>query len=58
MIPKKIHYIWLGKNSYPNLMDICINSWREKLPDYEIVEWNEENLNFYEEIEKNRYLKK
>ena len=24
MIPKKIHYIWLGKNSYPNLMDICI----------------------------------
>ena len=57
MIPKKIHYIWLGKNSYPNLMDICINSWREKLPEYEIIEWNEENLNFYEEIEKNRFLK-
>ncbi|MBM6821577.1 glycosyltransferase [Fusobacterium mortiferum] len=57
MIPKKIHYIWLGKNPYPNLMDICINSWREKLPDYEIIEWNEENLNFYEEIKKNRFLK-
>lgn len=57
MIPKKIHYIWLGKNSHPNLMDICINSWREKLPDYEIIEWNEENLNFYDEIEKNRFLK-
>lgn len=57
MIPKKLHYIWLGKNSKPNLMDICINSWREKLPDYEIIEWNEDNLNFYEEIEKNRFLK-
>lgn len=54
---KKIHYIWLGKGSKPNLMDICINSWKEKLPDYEIIEWNEENLNFYEEIEKNRFLK-
>lgn len=57
MIPKKLHYIWLGKNSKPNLMDICINSWREKLPDYEIIEWNEDNLNFYEEIEKNNFLK-
>ncbi|MDX8337058.1 glycosyltransferase [Candidatus Cetobacterium colombiensis] len=54
---KKIHYVWLGKNPKPNIMDICINSWREKLPDYEIIEWNEENLNFYEEIEKNRFLK-
>ena len=57
MIPKKLHYIWLGKNSKPNLMDICINSWREKLPDYEIIEWNEDNLNFYEEIERNSFLK-
>lgn len=57
MIPKKLHYIWLGKNSKPNLMDICINSWREKLPNYEIIEWNEDNLNFYEEIEKNNFLK-
>ncbi|MEG3014591.1 MAG: glycosyltransferase [Cetobacterium sp.] len=54
---KKIHYIWLGKNSKPNLMDICINSWREKLPDYEIIEWNEENLDFYNEIERNIFLK-
>lgn len=57
MIPKKLHYVWLGNNSKPNLMDICINSWREKLPDYEIIEWNENNLNFYEEIEKNPFLK-
>ena len=51
---KKIHYIWLGKGSKPNIMDICINSWREKLPNYEIIEWNEENLEFYNEIKKTR----
>ncbi|WP_297599203.1 glycosyltransferase [uncultured Cetobacterium sp.] len=54
---KKIHYIWLGKGPKPNIMDICINSWREKLPNYEIIEWNEENLDFYNEIEKNNFLK-
>ena len=57
MIPKKLHYIWLGNNSKPNLMDICINSWREKLPDYEIIEWNESNLDFENEINNNAFLK-
>lgn len=57
MIPKKLHYIWLGNNSKPNLMDICINSWREKLPDYEIIEWNEGNLDFENEINNNTFLK-
>lgn len=57
MIPKKIHYIWLGRGSYPNLMDICINSWREKLSGYEIIEWSEENLNFFSTIEENSFLK-
>lgn len=57
MIPKKLHYIWIGNNSKPNLMDICINSWREKLPDYEIIEWNESNLDFENEINSNTFLK-
>lgn len=56
MIPKKLHYIWLGENPHPNLMDICINSWREKLSEYEIIEWNESNLDFYNMIKKNRFL--
>ena len=43
MIPKTIHYVWLGggKNNFTN---ICINSWHENMPDYEIIEWNEHNL--------------
>ncbi|MEF9933528.1 MAG: glycosyltransferase [Cetobacterium sp.] len=58
MIPKKLHYIWLGNGTRPNIMDICINSWREKLPEYEIIEWNEENLDFYKVVESNSFLKK
>lgn len=44
MIPKKIHYIWLGKNKKDRISQICINSWKKNLTDYEIREWNEDNL--------------
>jgi hypothetical protein len=48
MIPKLIHYIWIGGNSLPELATKCIASWNEKCADYEIVLWNEENLNIEE----------
>ena len=44
MIPKKIHYCWFGRNPLPDLAKKCIDSWKRFLPDYEIVEWNEENF--------------
>lgn len=44
MIPKKIHYIWIGEKPKSKLSEICINSWYRSLPDYEIIEWNEKNL--------------
>lgn len=44
MICKKIHYIWLGKNKKDRASQICINSWKTNLADYEIIEWNEDNL--------------
>lgn len=43
LIPKKIHYCWFGKKEMPQFLCSCINSWREKCPDYEIIEWNEDN---------------
>ena len=43
MIPKKIHYVWIG-GPKGNIENICINSWKEKLPEYEICEWNENNI--------------
>ena len=43
LIPKKIHYCWFGKKEMPQFLCSCSNSWREKCPDYEIIEWNEDN---------------
>ena len=47
MIPKKIHYCWFGYNQKPQLAQKCIESWKKKCPEYEIIEWNEENFDIY-----------
>lgn len=44
MIPKKIHYCWFGRNPLPESAIKCINSWRKFFPEYEILEWNEDNF--------------
>lgn len=44
MIPKKIHYCWFGRNPLPESAQKCIASWRKYMPDYEIIEWNEDNF--------------
>ncbi len=44
MIPKKIHYCWFGKNPLPPLAQKCIESWKKFCPNYEIIEWNEDNF--------------
>lgn len=44
MIPKKIHYCWFGRNKKPELVIKCIQSWKKYCPDYEIIEWNEDNF--------------
>ena len=45
MIPKKIHYCWFGSGEKPKLARKCIDSWKKFCPDYEIIEWNENNFN-------------
>ncbi len=57
MIEKKIHYIWLGGKKKPNLVNICINSWKEKLDGYTLQEWNEDNLDLDKIAEENRFFK-
>lgn len=41
---KKIHYIWLGGKKKPRVVRKCISSWKKHMPDWEIKEWNETNL--------------
>ncbi|MDP4201303.1 MAG: glycosyltransferase [Bacteroidota bacterium] len=43
MIPKLIHYVWLGQKPKPPIVLQCIESWSKYLPEYEIIEWNENN---------------
>lgn len=50
MIPKVIHYCWFGKNKKSASVQKCIASWRKYCPDYEIIEWNEENFPLKENL--------
>lgn len=43
MIPKLIHYCWYGRGEKPELAQKCIDSWKKYCPDYQIIEWNEDN---------------
>lgn len=44
MIPKVIHYCWFGGNEKPDIVKKCVASWKEYCPDYELIEWNEDNF--------------
>lgn len=44
MIPKKIHYVWVGGKEKPKDIKKCMKTWPKHLKDYEIIEWNESNF--------------
>lgn len=52
-IPKIIHYCWFGNGKKSKLANKCMESWRVKLKNYEIIEWNEKNF----DINCNKYVK-
>jgi len=50
MIPKIIHYCWLSGDEFPPLIQKCIDSWKEKLPDYEFMLWDTNRFNLEDNI--------
>lgn len=48
MEAKYIHYCWFGDKPLSKLAKKCIKSWEKYLPDYKIIKWSEENVNFEE----------
>ena len=50
LIPKKIHYMWLGKKEMPEQLQKCMESWEKYCPDYEIIRWDESNYDVYKNI--------
>ena len=60
MIPKRIFYVWGANQVKKRDVNLCLLSWHQKLPDYEIIEINEnstEYFNFQEELKNNKYFK-
>jgi len=44
MIPKKIHYCWLSGEEIPEMLKKCMATWKEILPDYELVLWDKKKF--------------
>jgi len=57
LIPKILHFIWIGKNDIPEIYLEYIESWINKHPDYEYCFWNDKNIpnlinqKFYDEAD-------
>lgn len=52
MIPRIIHYCWFGRKPLPPESVQCIESWKKYCPEYQIIEWNEDNF----DIESCKYI--
>lgn len=44
MIPKIIHYVWVGGNPMGELQTRCIETWKQHLSDYEFRLWDESTI--------------
>lgn len=44
MIPKIIHYCWLGSAPLPELAKRCIALWKKYMPEWKYMEWTEASL--------------
>ncbi|MFC7610566.1 glycosyltransferase family 32 protein [Teichococcus aestuarii] len=45
MIPKRIHYVWVG-GPMPDRYRVLVDHWRHLHPDWELVHWSERNIDF------------
>ncbi|MDO4190173.1 MAG: glycosyltransferase [Bacteroidales bacterium] len=46
MIPKILHYVWLGSAAFPDMVKECIASWHRHMPEGEWIYrlWNEQTI--------------
>lgn len=58
MIPKIIHYCWFGDKALPKTDQLCIESWKENFPDWEIMLWNETTFTHTNEFLERMILEK
>lgn len=53
LIPKIIHYIWVGGKEKPADIKRCMATWKKHLEGYKVIEWNESNF----DIEQHPFVK-
>lgn len=46
VIPRILHYVWVGDQPLPEKVRINLETWRETNPDFEIRAWMNENVTF------------
>ncbi|WP_337232273.1 glycosyltransferase family 32 protein [Citrobacter portucalensis] len=44
MVPKLIHYIWVGNAELPPLYKECVSTWHVILPEFDILFWDENKI--------------
>lgn len=44
MIPKIIHYTWFSGEPFPEKIQMCVDSWKKLLPDWEFRLWDMESI--------------
>ncbi|KKC63740.1 hypothetical protein WG82_10505 [Citrobacter amalonaticus] len=54
MIPKIIHYIWLGGNPLPKMYSDCMSTWAVYAKGFEVNLWDEEK--YFEVFGTNKYV--
>lgn len=59
-IPKRIFYVWGANEPKKRDVNLCLLSWYKTMPEYEIIEINENStkyFNFQKELQTNKYFK-
>jgi hypothetical protein len=46
MIPKIIHYVWVGPKNLPDLDRQRVEDWRRLHPDWKIIAWGNDNIDY------------
>lgn len=60
MIPKRIFYVWGAGEPKKRDVSVCIQTWRQVMPDYEIIELNQNDTRYFDydkEIAENKWFR-
>lgn len=58
MIPRKIHYTWFSNDPFPAIVQQCIQSWHQYMPDYEFILWDSKRIEQIDSLWLKQCLKK